>query len=382
LLKRYLYTAKALIKRDGLYSSLKIILIIIFGRLTSFFWLILGKLRKNKVIVIAFFPTGGLGDYIVSAKILEEIQSVCDCQFDVFVEKIKFGKAIYGERKNVKVVPYEKYEQIKCYYDAAIMVEHFVHVQHMNKKRIKKLSPELYQKFDYIRKNWSELYVNIPEQCWRERIQFERCKCLGLNRWTELRMGGAFEVSEQSVRISKNDSYLKRWENLGITDQQYITFNYGADRMQAVGQQIKIWKKEYYEKWISLLRMEKPEVLVIQIGNYDCEKIKGADKYLLGEDLELIKWILAGARLHVDCEGGLVHLATQLATKCVVIFGPTPIHMYGYEQNINLLSQKCNYCMGLHKNWAYECMKMEDCVICMNEIKPEMVLEACMRIID
>ena len=40
----------------------------------------------------------------------------------------------------------------------------------------------------------------------------------------------------------------------------------------------------------------------------------GIDFYVLGESIELTKYILRDSLCHVDCEGGLVHLATQLGT--------------------------------------------------------------------
>jgi len=101
----------------------------------------------------------------------------------------------------------------------------------------------------------------------------------------------------------------------------------------------------------------------------------GADHYILGEDLEVTKWVLRQSMLHIDCEGGLVHLATQLSTKCAVIFGPTPPTFYGYEQNINILPEKCGNCMGVHDEWSTVCFKGQAQPECMYSTTAEKVLK-------
>jgi ADP-heptose:LPS heptosyltransferase len=51
--------------------------------------------------------------------------------------------------------------------------------------------------------------------------------------------------------------------------------------------------------------------------------------------------------MHIDDEGGLVHMATALGTKCAVLFGPTPVGIFGYEQNINICADTCKECFGI-----------------------------------
>ena len=76
----------------------------------------------------------------------------------------------------------------------------------------------------------------------------------------------------------------------------------------------------------------------------------------MGESLELVKYVLKGSLLHIDCDSGLVHLATQLGTKCVVLFGQTSVWYFGYEQNINIVSKVCNSCyfFGLRPYQMYQ----------------------------
>lgn len=350
------------------------------GRIRNAFFRLRGSRYRDGYIHIAFCPTGGLGDYIISAKLLEEIRMICPMRVTVFCEKPAYGKAVYGTGEDVRVSAYENFERERGSYDLALYVEHFVHIKNADRKRLETLSPELYRRVDLIRRHWKRLYVETGEQCYRERIQFERCRTLGLNRWTELRMGGAFQITDQKVRIPMQESYGAMWKNRSMGKKRYITVNYGTDRMQSRGRQLKLWPRTYYERLIRECRKEMPGNAFIQIGDERAERIAGADLYLLGENLELIKWVLKGAFCHIDCEGGLVHLATQLGTNCIVIFGPTPVHMYAYPQNRNLQSGQCQNCMGLHKDWAYRCFRGKDGAACMRAVTWDMVYRELYRL--
>lgn len=380
----YMEAVKDIVKSKGWTSVIRPAMSVVVSKVKESFYNLKKSKYHDQCIHIAFFPRGGLGDYIISAKLLEELQSVCESRITVFCEKMEYGEAIYGGREGVELLEGDRFEKERHTYDLALMVEHFVHVKNWNVSRVKELSVELYNSINYICNNWDSLYINIRQQCWRERIQFERCSALGLDRWTELRMGKAFKIEDKNVKIPMDNAYREQVEELGITGR-YITINYGADEMRKNQAQIKMWLKDYYEKFIEQIRKIEPELTIIQLGAINAERIKGADIYMLGKSIELTKWILLNSRCHVDCEGGLVHLATQLNTRCVVIFGPTPMHMYAYSQNINLYDEKCNNCMGLHEDWAYKCyrekMQCTDGMLCMKSIGPDVVCEACCKIL-
>ncbi|WP_289122179.1 glycosyltransferase family 9 protein [Megasphaera sp.] len=337
---------------------------------------------SDQFLHIAFRPTGGLGDYIISAKILEELQGYGPCKITVYAEKMAFGKAIYAKRENVAVESLDKFDWERIKYDVALEVEHFVHILNWDRARTYKLAPEIYKRLYYIEKKWNKLYVDIPQQYWRERIQFERCRVLGLNRWTELRMGNAFKVIDQKVFIPIDFQFKKQWEELGLQQTKYITINFGADVMRIGQTQLKLWPKENLEKFVNIFKNAYPDYQVVQLGSADATRIKNVDIYVLGKSIELTKWILKKSSCHVDCEGGLVHLATQFGTKCIVIFGPTPVHMYGYKDNINICNEKCNNCMGIHEDWAYKCYRNKTGAFCMKSILPEYVLKHAEKVLN
>jgi len=333
------------------------------------------------VLHLAFYPSGGLGDYIISRVILEKCLEYVNCDVTIFADKLEFAKSVYGDITSQYRLWYE-YETDARFYDLALWVEPFVHVDYIKGARVRKFSKELAEKCEYIKyKNWHKLYVDIEEQWWRERIRFEECRVLGLDRWTELGMNGVFDINTHKVNIPLLPSDCIG-EDLSICKEKYITLNYGSDVMVKGLKQLKLWIPEGYRTLIKLIKMEYPNIKIFQIGDQKAERIEGANEYLLGKSIEYIKYILKNSICHIDCEGGLVHLATQLGTKCVVLFGPTPVHMYGYKDNVNIVSPLCSNCMGLHKMWAYECYRGCEGSPCMEKISPELVFSEVKKVLD
>ena len=112
----------------------------------------------------------------------------------------------------------------------------------------------------------------------------------------------------------------------------------------------------------------------MKLYNWGGIKIVNADRHFLGCDLELTKYILANSLLHIGDEGGLFHLATQLGTKCLVLFGATSHYYYGYNKNINIISEVCYPCIDALPDWS-ECLRGFKESPCMLSITPQLVCE-------
>lgn len=330
--------------------------------------------KPSDRIVIACRLTGGLGDYIIASKFIDEVRSYAPCILDAYCEKMSFGEAVLGQRENVRILPAPGFYGRIAQYDLTMVIEHFIHVYAYSPFRLYHLAPVLYQKVRSLELVWKKLYVPVDFQCYREALHFKRCQLKGYDRWTEMRMGDIFQIEDKKIFIPMDNSYFSRLKELEIAGQVYLTLNYGADTMGQKNRQIKMWPLDYYNKLICLLHSTFPGLKIVQLGLKNSPDMEGADYRIKGESLETIKWILKDSILHVDCEGGLVHLATQLDTTCLVIFGPTPLHMYGYSQNINLVSPKCSGCMGLTPDWAFQCFRGLDEPECIYDITPEQVM--------
>ena len=131
---------------------------------------------------------------------------------------------------------------------------------------------------------------------------------------------------------------------------------------------------------VSLLRREGIEV--VQLGIEEEEKIEGVTHYLNGQtSLEETGLLIKHSLCHIDTEGGLVHLATAVHARCVVLFGPTPVEFFGYPQNINLEPSGCKACWFATQNWLIECPRHTSGPECMRGHSAASVAEAANRII-
>ena len=118
-----------------------------------------------------------------------------------------------------------------------------------------------------------------------------------------------------------------------------------------------------------------PGLTIVQIGDRNALELVGADRRILGQSLEVAKYVLKHSLLHLDIEGGLMHLATQLGTKCIALYGPTQVELFSYPQNINIVAETCRGCYTLYEN-SYACARGLDRPECMYSITPERVLAA------
>ena len=331
--------------------------------------------KKDDILYISFYPTGGFGDYIISSKLLDEISKIVPCKIDVYCENVTFGKAVYEGREKVEIFPINTFYSQMWKYDLALKVEHFIHIEKQNANKIAKINPIFMDKLNKLGHGYRTYYPDVEQQWFRENIHFRRCEIKGINRWTELSHEGIFKIEDQKTWITMREEYKKRLQELGLNEKKYITLNRGADSMGRSKMQTKVWPLEHYNDFVMLFKNQYPDIEIVQVGASGNAKIRGVDKYILGESLEVTKWILKGSILHLDCEGGLVHLATQLDTKCAVVFGPTPKHFYEYPQNINMVYEGCNNCMGTHPEWAFECYKGLSEPECMYKVTPEIVMK-------
>ena len=101
-------------------------------------------------------------------------------------------------------------------------------------------------------------------------------------------------------------------------------------------------------------------------------------------NLEQIKPILQHALVHIDGEGGMVHLRHALGGgRSVVLFGPTSSEFFGYSENKNLVGGGCAvWCEWALNKWQEGCLRGSyETPPCMASITPEMVMEAADSII-
>jgi len=153
--------------------------------------------------------------------------------------------------------------------------------------------------------------------------------------------------------------------------EKYVTIHNGSD----IARQTKQWYHEGWEQVVEYLNGKGYKV--IQLGDKFEEKVKGAIDMTGKTSLAQTSALISMAKFHVDTEGGLVHIARAVRTRCVVLFAPTPVKFFGYDTNVNIESPSdCIGCWWENDMWWRECPKGYPMPVkCMREITPEMVIE-------
>jgi glycosyl transferase family 9 (putative heptosyltransferase) len=166
----------------------------------------------------------------------------------------------------------------------------------------------------------------------------------------------------------------------------HITIHDGYDISNWIdisGRSTKQWKLEHWSELVGFIKKEYPAYKIIQLGSKTGRGIDGVDECLLNKTTltEAFDYLRHSA-LHIDGDSGLVHAATAMGTKCVVLFGPTPHYFYGYPKNVNITSGHCpDACYWMKDDWMGKCPIGYSSPLCMDTILPEQVFNRVKEIL-
>ena len=301
-------------------------------------------------VSIAFSLILGLGDSVVARKVFDAlIELAPNSVVDIFgfgKNHLNFAKAFYGDSKNLNGIFLrdENFQQVFQKYDL-VLYPHgcdAVVLEWVNPERLKNLSPallegiakvEAYNKLNVYNRGAIGLNVTLRNML--------ISRILDKNTFEFLSCGGALPIRDDKVNIPLYPEFKPQFDALKL--DKYITIYSDIDEKEKNLPKVKTWPIRCLNEYVARMKKRFPAVEIVQCGGGDI-KIGNADRHYLGVDLELTKYILANSLLHVGGEGGLIHLATALGTKCLVLFGSTVVEYFGYKQNINLVSEVCTPC--------------------------------------
>lgn len=325
-------------------------------------------------IKIAYCISRALGDQVISLKCYQKIIELeKSCTIDVYCGNSYTAESIYYKQKNLGKVFHQEEPNNVNDYDLIISVQFSLVIYGVCTPKIKKYDA-LFMAINEIRKMQEKYSPDTGTLAFNSRILLDRARFFGYNRYTMMGCGEAFQINDTEVKVNINEEAKQRYQELNL-GEKYITYNYGAGKVHDYDKrQTKEWPIENHENLNKLIKEEFPGLKIVQLGGKKSIRVNGADEYIFGEDLDVVKYILKNSIIHIDCESGLPHLASQLGTKCCVLFGPTQKWLLGYKNNINIVSEVCSECKGLLKDWYTKCIKYDE-PICMRSISAERVFD-------
>lgn len=336
-------------------------------------------------VKIALYLGGALGDYIVYLRFVDEIAAIGNCKVDLYLDRIGFAEYVFGKRPNVNIchdIHNNLFVNNCSKYDIALHLDHGVTVKHTNLSAIKAKSKAYYVTTCKILEYCKANQLDIGGQHERQLVIFKRAKFTGDTKWSKLSCGGAINMKDMYSNILLNPKMYGVLQRHDLTEKSYITVNYGADKNMGGTSQTKVLPEKNLEDLIELLKANYPQYKIVQTGTAGSKKLKGVDVYAFDCNLDETAIVLKYSCVHVDSEGGLVHLASQMSTPCVVSFGPTPSYYYGYPRNENIVSELCSDCMSVTGQWNLVCPLMLQAPLCMQSISGNRIFESTRRILD
>lgn len=339
--------------------------------------------RKENELSIAMVTSGGIGDHLLFANYLYCFLQKYG-QKNIFVDvffKDKFGIASHIFKEGGicrKYYEYNGVNELKERYDLVMNLAGFPAVEHKNAKKIERLAPVL---AEYLEK--CEEYKRYCRNAFRGNAygMSRLCELEGRRLIQRADVYGMLGMDQQyhyPLFIDEDEqAYL---QTLGLESKKFITIQTGCDVIYDT--HVKLWPIENYVALVKMIEKNYPDLKIVQIGNSgkrckeeapECNVIDMVNQ----TNLEQAKVLLKHSRLHIDIEGGMVHLRYALGGgKSIVLFGPTSVEFFGYDVNCNIRSDVCSTsCYQMTEAWPLHCPKDKENVLCMEAITPEMVYE-------
>lgn len=345
-----------------------------------------------KQINVGFLLVGGLGDIVVLANYIYKFRKKYDdenIRIDVFIHN-SYGssKIIFYEGYMIDHLYEEKnYESRFRDYDLFIKISRYPDIKRRDCNKIISMMPELFE------------YISLCERFRTENARFYT------NAGVTDGQGAILSIIDGKKRISQPDIYnffgiTEKYEydipimedsmtylnDINLKPGCFITINRGVDTNYN-GDSVKLWPYGYYNMLIKLIKKKYPGIVLVQLGaSHDrSETFEGIDMDLVGKtNLEQVKVLLKHALVHIDGEGGMVHLRHALGGgKSVVMFGPTSAEFFGYSENENIVGNGCDtWCEWATKEWQKSCMRGFAFAPCMVSITPERVMDSVIKIVE
>lgn len=341
----------------------------------------------DRKVNVVFELTGGMGDRVIAANYIAAFQArfgADTVNIDLVTREGNGDHAIFREGYIInrvffgQNVPYQKLQEES---DLWLKMERHIEIKHKNFARLSQLEPAL---IDYVFEieKYQAMYAPAFDKS-GNTYDLRKTKIdmlLGKKRMQQADVNGFLRIDETPLYhlpMDESDAFL---ETLGLRTKQFITVHRGSD-VNLSKDNNKLWAHDNYVALIGLLKKNYPDIQIVQLGvsKDRCDAMDGVDLNLVGKTtMEQVKLLLKHALVHVDGEGGMVHIRHMLSGgPSIVLFGPTPLDFYGYDENINIRGTGCPaWCEWSIFGWHQSCAKGLKQPDCMKNITPDCVFEA------
>jgi hypothetical protein len=326
--------------------------------------------------LIAILVSGGIGDHVVIARFLRDLAAQTEeFRFDVFCPNPSVADWVFWPLPQFNRSHNEfLFWRLHKKYALALQINQFVILQEYT-ARWKELAPynRLGRVLSTIMRSRGDIEVCVEHHPFLDNHLAQKAVFMNLRRenflhgMARIRYGGPAYPLACDLGVARKFGLPVR----------YITINNGFDAGFVITGRVATKCYPYTDELLLLLKERYPDVAVVQIGGSTSTPIALADFNLVERTtLKEVAGVLSGAMLHIDNEGGLVHIAACLGVRSAVIFGPTSLEYFAYPDNINLAPPVCGNCWWVNGTWMDLCPRGYGNPRCMHEHRPQAVVDA------
>ena len=335
------------------------------------------------VPVIGLRILGGIGDYIVVARFVRDIATFTGpIVFDIYSNKPGLVNWIFAAVPGFRTSYDEAvFDPARGHYTVAAQISQFVVIDEQSFRRSElKAYPRLRQVVAAIRRFRPSIEPMIAQQPRLDSFLAQKAIFANRSRRDYLHFIAGVPYGGDILGIEAVDDQRAAH---GLHDRPYITVHNGYDPNMVVSNERATKCYPYFGAVINGLREHHGDILFVQVGIQTSEQLPEADLRLIDQtSLREAAGLIRGAVLHLDNEGGLVHLARSLGTPSCVIFGPTSSRYFGYPGNINIDPLFCGGCWWVNETWMNHCPRGFETARCMTEQPASMIVAAVDRFLS
>jgi hypothetical protein len=340
------------------------------------------RAAAGRMPYLALVFTGGLGDLLVIARFVRDLYGAAGpFRFDLYCPTPHIAAWAMRRLPGFHAAYHDiLFEHLAGEYDAALRVSQFV-VAHRDLVRTDSLRPHpaLAEVVETVERYRPRIETYISHHPWMDNSLARAAVGEGQTRRTYLHHIAGLRYGGDMLRVPYDRTAVARF---GLAPRQYVTVHNGFDSGFPISGRRATKCYPHFGGVVARLKAALPHLTFVQVGSATSEPIAECDLSLVQRtSLDEVAGLLRQALLHLDNEGGLVHLARCLDTRSAVVFGPTPSDYFGYPGNINIDPPVCGDCWWLARTWMDRCVKGYPAPRCLAEQDPETVAERVLAVL-
>ena len=345
----------------------------------------LEAIRSDGRLAIAISVSGGLGDLIVIARCVRDLAAEVEpFSFDVFASSPTLAQWVFAAVPGFEHAYPDTLDNFSGRaYDLRLRMNQTIVVVHEDitwsrVRQAPRMLAAVGEMIRYRRRNGLEPYiVNHPlldNGLARKAVYSNK------NRNDYLHSMVGIDYAGDQLEIESKDAALERF---GLQGRSFVTVHNGFDTNFFISGQRATKCYPHFAEVAARLKAARPDLTVVQIGTTTSDPIPGVDLNLIGRtSLREVAGLLRATALHLDNEGGLVHLAACYGRRSLVVFGPTPSDYFGYPHNINVDPVRCGGCWWIDELWMDRCPRGIGQPECMYSQPPERILALALAALE